>query len=78
MRTWAELYRENEPELVEGMTDAEIAAFHVRNVWGVSLREFVAEVVAWTPGRALEEVLVANLDEAEHSLHAIAWNLEEE
>jgi hypothetical protein len=78
VREWAEYYQNSHPELVQDMTDAEIAAIHVRNKWGVSLREFVAEVVAWTPGRALEDVLVANLDQTERSLYAVAHDLEEE
>jgi hypothetical protein len=78
VREWAQLYREGKPDLVDEMTDAEIAAFHVRNKWGVSLREFVAEIVTWTPGRAVEDILAGQLDRAERSLYAIARDLEEE
>jgi hypothetical protein len=77
VREWAAYYRESHPELVHDMTDAEIAALHVRNKWGVSLREFVAEIVAWTPGTAFEDVLDANLGQAERSLSAVARDLEE-
>jgi hypothetical protein len=77
IQEWAGMYRENHPDLVDGMTEAEIAALHVRNKWGVSLEEFVAEIVAWTKGKAFEEVLDANLGQAERSLYAIARDLEE-
>jgi hypothetical protein len=78
VREWAAYYRSTHPDLVDDMTDAEIAALHVRNKWGVSLREFVAELVAWTPGRAFEDVLDANFGQAERSLYAVARDLEEE
>jgi hypothetical protein len=78
VREWAAYYRSTRPDLVDDMTDAEIAALHVRNKWGVSLREFVVEIVAWTPGTAFENVLDANLGQAERSLYAIAEDLEEE
>jgi hypothetical protein len=59
--TWGENYRQAAPDHVEGMTDGQIADLHVRETFDVPLREFAKEVVDWSRGEAVEDVLAGHL-----------------
>ncbi|WP_379823409.1 hypothetical protein [Haloplanus ruber] len=75
--TWGENYRQAAPDHVEGMTDAQIADLHVRETFGIPLREFTREVVDWTRGEAVEGVLAGNLSSTTSSIHRVAAELED-
>ncbi|UWG46583.1 Uncharacterized protein HSRCO_0284 [Halanaeroarchaeum sp. HSR-CO] len=72
VRSWAEMYRESVPEEVEGMTDAEIADFHVREQFDVDLWTFVAEVIAWDRATAISQVFESNFQAVEDALDELA------
>jgi hypothetical protein len=75
--TWGENYREAVPDRVEGMTDAQIADLHVRETFGVPLREFSKEVVGWSKGRVVEDVFSGHLSSTTASIHRVATELED-
>lgn len=73
--SWAENYRATSPE-AESVSDEELAALHVENTFGVTLEEFEQNVVDWQPGRAIQDVLTANLRTVEGVMAAVADDLD--
>ena len=75
--SWGENYRQAAPDHVDGMTDAQIADLHVRETFGIPLREFSKEVVDWSRGEAVEDVLAGHLSSTTASIHRVAAELED-
>lgn len=75
--TWGDSYRQALPDRVDGMTDAQIANLHVRETFGVTLGEFAREVVDWSRGRVVEDVLAGHLRSTESAIHRVAAELED-
>lgn len=80
MSTWAETYRERAgPEhAVQSMTDAQVAAFHVEDTFGVDLDTFSDEVVEWDRVEHAEGLARKNLQAAVGTIHQVAAHLEHE
>jgi hypothetical protein len=72
---WAENYRATSPE-AESVSNKDLAALHVENKFGVTLEEFEQNVVDWRPGRAIQDVLTANLRTVEGVMAAVTAELE--
>jgi hypothetical protein len=75
--TWGVNYRKAVPDRVDGMTDAQIADLHVRETFGVPLREFSSEVIDWSAGQVIEDVLAGHLSSTTSSIHRVAAELED-
>lgn len=77
--TWADLYREHAAdEVVDGKTDAQVAAMYVDARFGVDLATFASEVVEWHGPRHLQHVLRRNMVEAIRVINEVAASLEDE
>lgn len=76
IETWAILYRDKAPDEVAGMTDAEITDMHVQNTFGVPLSVFSRHVVDFTPGLAVEAVLLDQLTQVEGAMLTVAAEIE--
>ena len=54
----------------------EIADRHVRDQFGIRLREFVATVVNWSPGKAYQRVLAGPIGQHTQAIHLLADEIE--
>jgi len=72
---WADNYRAASPD-AEAFSDEALAGSHVETTFGVSLKEFEANVVFWRPGEAIRDVLTTNLATVEAAMEAVADDLE--
>ncbi len=74
---WAQRYRDAPDHDTEGMTDRDLAAAHVYQVFGLSLKEFEREVVAWRPGEAYEEAFAGAFKQHNEAIAQLAQSVEE-
>jgi len=58
---WAEMYREKAPDVADGRSDRDLADYHVKGEFGVSLDEFEREVIGYSRRKALKDALVGNV-----------------
>lgn len=77
VETWAEQYHRRAPEEFKDYADREIAAAHVRRTFGVDLHTFEEEVVGWSRGEAIRDVLGANFEAVETAIYNAAETVEE-
>jgi len=65
IEAWAESYRET----VEGdWTDRDLAEYHVRNVWDVTLEEFENRVIAYDQGEVMKSAMAGNMLAAKQAI----------
>lgn len=72
---WASTYREKAPERAEQFSDRDLARSHVKNTFGVSLDEFEREVVEWSGGETLEQMLASNFQAVERGIETATAEL---
>ncbi len=74
---WAQRYRDAPDHDTEGLTDRDLAAAHVYQVFGLSLKEFEREVVDWRPGQAYEEAFAGAFKKHNEAIAQLAESVEE-